>query len=92
MLLGLSRVFLKPFAEPNFWHECHGYVRSHRPSDASWRLGELFSGEEVADGHRFVAVRAQPARPEATAPSVAVVAALRAEVAGFTARALIDGA
>ena len=48
-------------------------------------------GDEVADRDKIVAVGAWPARPKASAPGVAVVAALLAEVAGLALRAFVDG-
>ena len=55
-------------------------------------FGNLVVTEKVAHSHRLVTVRAQPSRPKATAPSVAVVAALFAEIASFTGGAFVDGA
>jgi len=57
-----------------------------RKSDA-----ELLVGDEVADCDEIIAVWAWSARAEASAPGVAVVAALGAEVAGLALRAFVDG-
>ena len=48
-------------------------------------------GDKVADRDKIVAVGAWPARPKASAPGVAVVAALLAEVAGLALGAFVDG-
>jgi hypothetical protein len=59
---------------------------------AGWvGLSELVWCEQVADGDRFFAAWAQPAGTDSTAPRVAVVAALFAEVAGVAAGAGVDG-
>src|SRR5664279_1579928 len=49
------------------------------------------SATQVCDGNKIIAVRAWAARAEATAPGVAVLAALAAEVAGLALRAFVDG-
>ena len=50
----------------------------------------LVVGDEICDGNK-VAVRAWAARAQASAPGVAVLAALDAEVAGLALRAFVDG-
>ena len=61
------------------------------PPPAGRRRRELVGVEQVAQGDRLVAARARAARPEPTAPGVAGVASLLAEVAGVAERAGVDG-
>lgn len=46
---------------------------------------------DIGDGHRLIAVRTGAARSHAAAEALTVGAALLAQVAGATRRALIDG-
>ena len=46
---------------------------------------------QVAEGDRFVAVRAQPARADAATGELAIVAPLLTQVAALTAATLVDG-
>ena len=54
-------------------------------------LGELVWGDQVCQRVRSIAAGAQPSGADPVAPRVAIVAALLAEVAGFAARAGVDG-
>ena len=55
------------------------------------RDAELVVGDEVADCHEIVAMWTWAARAQPSAPGVAVVAALGAEVPGLALRAFVDG-
>jgi hypothetical protein len=56
----------------------------------SWRGVDL--GEQINDGHRFVAMRARCARAEPTSEDATVIAALLSEQARFTFGALVHDA
>jgi hypothetical protein len=64
--------------------------RHLRGGYGSWRGVDL--GEQIDDGHRFVAMRARRARAEPTSEHAAVIAALLSKQARFTFGALVHDA